>query len=284
MLARGLVRWPVSVVTRGLQLARHGGFPCAAIHTVVCDVEPGAVERPTTVVFIPDPLVLASFAAPSPSSVFEESGLGPRLRGCGFPTCEVAFEAQDPCSVDGLLKVLGPLLRSTLHVPPVLIAVGFGGYLAQKYLESYAAASLVLLSSVGPVPAAFLQALDNPALSPSDAARGYIERVDSTVPARVSQPATTSTAAQAAALSMFRMALLADSCKDPLLLEQGVAPALVFASSTDSLVLQGEAGAIVAALGADSADLRVTPHGGAHFSTPTELTPLVDSITQWIDA
>jgi hypothetical protein len=67
--------------------AAAAGAPRRFLRLLVQDPPLEAVERPTSVVFVPDPLVAPAARA----ALFEACGLGPALRSAGFPTWCVAL-------------------------------------------------------------------------------------------------------------------------------------------------------------------------------------------------
>ena len=62
---------------------------------------------------------------------------------------ELPFQSPQDPSVDELVEFLHSAIQSSGDTPPVLIAHSLSSYIAQKYLESYSLAGLIL---VNPVP------------------------------------------------------------------------------------------------------------------------------------
>ena len=113
-------------------------------------------ERTTNVLFLRGPY----------HSSWAWASLMERLGGAGFSCSALTSSVAAPLgSIEDEVKLAA--LIAGQGPPPLLVAHGAGGFVAQKFLESFAAAGLVLVAPFPPVPRACALRLQRPTVQPS---------------------------------------------------------------------------------------------------------------------
>ena len=73
------------------------------------------------------------------------------MSSCGYSGLVLGMPCRDNCTgVDVAVSAIHEHIVRAKLVPPVMVAHSFGSFLAQKYIESYPVAGLVLVSPLPP--------------------------------------------------------------------------------------------------------------------------------------